>query len=113
MTPVLKDADIGGGVVLRRFQFGADRPGGGTKLTAAQVLSMNPKNRRELVRLGYLSVFPRADTLPDYQPADPLAGAERHIVHNGGGRYDVIAGVKLNDAALSREEAEELATRPN
>jgi hypothetical protein len=110
MTFGMKDAEIGGGVVRRRFNMTVPGAAGvvsvvpGTKLAAEQILAMPIGNRRGLVRMGHIDVFPKAAALPD---------AERHIVHNGGGRYDVIAGVKLNAAVLTREEAEELATRPN
>lgn len=110
MTFGLRDTEIGGGVVRRRFNMTFPGRDGvvsmvpGTPLTAEQILAMPIGNRRGLVRMGHIDVFPRMAAPPD---------AERHIVHNGGGRYDVIAGVKLNAAALTREEAEELATRPN
>jgi hypothetical protein len=35
--------------------------------------------------------------------------ADRHVVHIGGGKYCVIAGRKLNDAPVSRAEADRLA----
>jgi hypothetical protein len=105
----LKDAEIGGGVVRRRFNMTVAGAVGvvsmipGARLTAEQILAMPIGNRRGLVRMGHIDVFPKTAAPPE---------AERHIVHNGGGRYDVIAGVKLNDRVLDREEAEELATRP-
>lgn len=94
---------IGGGIVRRIWNMG---PPVGTILSPEQIVKIPIGNRRSLIRNGKLDIFPPA-------PARAMPDAERHIVHNGGGRYDVIVGVKLNSAALTREEAEDLATRPD
>lgn len=98
---VVQDSAIGGGVVQRRFKIG-DRPVFvGTRLSRGEILAI--RNRRTLIGGGAISVYPPAIAEP----------GERHIVHNGGGRYDVIEGRKLNSGPLSKDEAEDLATRPN
>jgi hypothetical protein len=94
---------IGGAIVRRVWSMG---PPVGTVMSPEQIAQMPIGNRRSLIRNGKLDVFPPA-------PARAEANAERHIVHNGGGRYDVIVGVKLNSSVLTREEAEDLATRPD
>lgn len=104
MTAALRDEQIGGGVVLRRFTNGANPVVVGTRLSREEILGI--KNRRTLIGSDAISVYPRA---PE---AEPTAPGERHIVHNGGGRYDVIEGRKLNSGPLSKDEAEDLATRP-
>ncbi len=97
------DGEIGGGVVRRRFSMNGESVAPGTRLTAAQILAMPLNNRRALVRNRNIDVFPPSGAAS--------AAGTRHIVHNGGGRFDVIVGVKINDRILSREEAEELAAR--
>lgn len=103
MMTMIADADVGGARVQRYFNHA--RVGKefhrGNSLTAAEVLAILPTNRRALAEQGYIEIWPKA------------VDAERHVVHNGGGRYDVIAGTKLNGAPLTRDEAEDLATRPN
>lgn len=97
------DADIGGARVRRVFSRGSERLAAGRILSADDVISIPVANRRALVSAGYIEIFPRA----------PLQSVgERHIVHLGGGRYDIIQGVKLNAEPLSKDDAEELATRP-
>jgi hypothetical protein len=97
------DGEIGGGVVRRRFTMNGESVAPGTKLTRDQILAMPINNRRALVRNKNIDVFP---------PAPIVAGpGVRHVVHNGGGRFDVIVGVKLNDRALTREEAEAIAAQ--
>ncbi len=98
---IVQDGDIGGGVVQRRFNI-SDRPVMvGTRLSRDDILAI--RNRRTLVGGGFIAIHPPA---PSSEPN------ERHLVHNGGGRYDVIEGRKLNDRALTKEEAEDLATQP-
>lgn len=108
MMSMFADAEIGGARVKRFFTHGAvgkDFHRGHT-MTAEEVLAIQPTNRRALAEQGYIEIWPKP------VDAEPI-NADRHVVHNGGGRYDVIAGAKLNSAALTRDEAEELAKRPN
>lgn len=98
---VVQDIDIGGGVVSRRFNIGSRPVFVGTRLTRGEILAI--RNRRTLIGGGTISIHPPAVAEP----------GERHIVHNGGGRYDVIEGRKLNGAPLTKDEAEDLATQPN
>jgi hypothetical protein len=104
MTAVLRDEQIGGGVVLRRFTIVDRHIMVGTRLSRNEILAI--KNRRTLIGSDAISVHPRA-------VACETEPGERHIVHNGGGRYDVIEGRKLNSGPLTKDEAEDLATRPN
>ena len=102
MIPV-HDDQIGGAVVRRRIDRGPDGPLlAGTRLSREEVLAMPTANRHALVTTEHLWLMPIGDAV-----------AERHIVHLGRGQFDVIAGVKLNDQPLSKDAAEDLATRPN
>lgn len=104
----ISEADIGGARVRRAFRRGDDTLRGGHMLSAAEVVAIAPANRRALIEAGFLEVYPRG-------PVESLgvgSDAEQHIVHLGGGKYDVIKGVKLNEAPLTKDEAEELATSP-
>jgi hypothetical protein len=93
--------EIGGGFVRRSFTNNGAFLKKGDELTPAQIDAMH--NRRALISNEMIAVYP---------PGGAAAIGERHIVHNGGGRFDVIAGQRLNDRPLSKDEAEELATRP-
>lgn len=105
MPTMIGSNDIGGAFVRLGFTDSAGRfLRAGTRLSAAEVNAM--KNHKALVRIGKIAVFPPSGDAP-------ATAGERHIVHNGGGRFDVIAGRRLNDKPLTKDEAEELATRPN
>lgn len=100
----IAEKDIGGARVARRVSRGAQALLAGQMLSAGEVCAIPIANRRALIRSGAIEVYPRG----------PVTSAgEHHIVHRGGGQYDVIDGVKLNDVPLSKDEAEELATRPD
>lgn len=98
----ISDDDVGGARVRRIFTAAGRALRAGDMLTRDEVLAM--RNRRTLAEISAIEIWPRATGIAD---------AERHIVHNGGGRFDVIAGHKLNERPLTKDEAEELATRPN
>ncbi len=107
----LRDEAIGGAYVRRGFtRFTKDGPIGGqylkagTHLTADEVRSMPMVNRRALATSGALDVYP-------VTPGNAAAPEdfERFVIHAGGGRYDVVLGRKLNDSALTKQEAEALA----
>jgi hypothetical protein len=100
----IAEADIGGARVRRVFRRGNESLFAGTILTAKEVCDFAPANRRALREAGFIEIFPRG-------PVESVG--ERHIVHMGGGKYDVIKGVKLNDAPLTKDEAEEIATQPD
>lgn len=98
----MSEPDIGGAIVRRRVARGGLKPLlAGQRLSRDEVLAMPVSNRRALVSTQHIELFPRDG-----------AGGERHIVHLGRGQYDVIEGRKLTAAPVSKEEAEELATRP-
>lgn len=97
----LRDGEIGGGVVRRRFTMNGESVVPGTKLSREEILAMPINNRNALIRNKNLDVYP---------PAAIPVGV-RHVVHIGSGRFDVIVGVKLNDRALTREEADALAAQ--
>ncbi|WP_407146254.1 hypothetical protein [Bradyrhizobium sp. ORS 86] len=106
----IDDADIGGARVRRVFRSGNEMLKSGTMLSADEVLAIPAANRRALREAGFIEIFPRG---PVQSVGTDDADSQMHIVHLGGGKYDVIAGKKLNaDGPLSKEEAEELATRP-
>lgn len=108
MLPV-RDEDIGGALVRRRIHRG-EMPAlmAGERLSREQVLSMPVANRRALVATERLWLLPRSGAV---EAAGDLR-ATKHIVQVGKNQFDVIDGVKLNDEPLSKEAAEELATRP-
>lgn len=102
MIPI-RDEQIGGAVVRRRINRGDATPlFPGAHLSREEVLAMPTANRQALVRAEHLWLEPKV--------VDSVG--ERHIVHLGRGQYDVIEGKKLNAAPLSKDEAEDLATRP-
>lgn len=92
------DNDIGGAIVRRYFNNNTMRPG--DRLTREQVLAL--RNRQALIRTEHIKVFPPGDSAS-------TEASERHVAHIGGGRFNVIAGRKINDEPLSRAEADVLA----
>ena len=99
---IIADSDIGGARVRRVFSISGRHAKSGDELSADEVRAIPVANRRALVDAGYIEVWPmprRAD----------VSEMERHVVSRGAGKYDVIAGVKLNDELLSRDEAAALA----
>ena len=102
---IIEDHDIGGARVRRVFSMAGRNVRGGDQLSADEVLSIPTANRRALIDSGYIEVYPR--------PHHGASDAERHIVHVGRGQFDVIVGHKINARPLSKDEAEELATRPS
>lgn len=97
MPTMIGSKEIGGGLVGRPFRVDGELLPVNTRLTPELIKAW--PNRRALINSGQIAVFP-----PDNKPS----GA-RHVVHNGGGRFDVIVGHKLNESPLTREQAEELA----
>lgn len=106
MIPI-SDDEIGGVIVRRRVGRG-DLPAllAGQRLSRDEFLALPPANRRALIEGEFVRVLPLQSS-----PA-MNANAERMIVHRGGGLYDVIVGYRLNDEGLTKNDAEELATRP-
>lgn len=96
----IADQDLGGGRVRHVFTMGGKSLKAGVELTRDEVLSIREANRNALMDAGYLEVWPA--------PKAVVADMPRHIVHRGGGAYDIIAGVKLNSEPLTKDEAEEL-----
>lgn len=99
---MLHDDEIGGAYVRRPFTRGEDHLYGGQLLSGDEVRAIRQANRKALIDAGFIEVFPRG-------PVE-MAG-DRAMVHIGAGRYDVFAG-KVNTEPLTKEEAEDLATRP-
>lgn len=103
------DNEIGGAVVLQSIRTD-DGTGQmvqrmrGYRLSAEAVLKMPISNRNAMVSKKIIELFPKA---PD--SAARAAQGERHVVSAGFGRFDVIEGRKLNQASLSKEEAQALA----
>lgn len=107
MIPV-NDDQIGGAVARRRIDRGQLPPiTAGQRLTRDEVLAIPTANRRALVATERLWLLPIDAAAPAGRSAD------RHIVQVGRGQYDVFAGVKLNSEPLTKDDAEELATRPD
>jgi hypothetical protein len=101
----IAEQDIGGARVARRFTCGSEAMLRGRMLSATEVCSIPVANRRALTKAGIIEVFPRNDAVTTV--------GQKHIVHLGRGQYDVIQGQKLNAAPLSKDDAEDLATRPD
>jgi len=99
--------EIGGGYVRLAFWDRSQDPPqylkAGTHLSAERISAM--ANGHNLIRTEHLAVYP---PLPK---SGRGAAMERHIVHLGRGQFDVIEGHKMNDKPLTKEEAEDLATR--
>jgi hypothetical protein len=93
---------VGGAYVQLPIRVGGCYLGRGVHLSRDEVLGM--RNWDALQRSRNIRVYPRSPV---------TSVGQRHIVHLGRGQYDVIEGRKLNAAPVSKEEAEELATRPN
>ena len=92
--------EIGGGVVAVPFTLADGRRlAGGTHLTASEVKALG--NHRTLIRNEFIKVYPPHDTAS--------VSEQRHVVHCGGGNFDVIAGRKLNDKPLMKDDAHALA----
>jgi hypothetical protein len=91
---------IAGGIVQRAFTSGTDYYRSGQRISGEALRSMPTQNMRALVENRFIELFPTDNN------------AERFIVPAGKGQFHVIAGHKLNSAPLSREDAEDLATRP-
>lgn len=105
---MLEPDDIGGARVRRTFTRGAQIMRRGDTLNAEDICSMGANNRRALINAGYIEVWPKSPI----QSIGSGSGS-RHIVYLCRGQYDVIEGRKLNEKPLSKEDAEELATRPD
>ena len=97
----LKQYGCGGGVVRTAFRMGTQWVKSGTRLTADQIMSMNSRNRMALIERGCIAVWPKGGD-------EPISKGKRYAIHVGGGRYDVIEGRRLNEASLTREEAQTL-----
>ncbi len=97
--------DIGGAVVRRPFSFHGKVILAGTLLSEADIRSIPVSNRNALRDNSYIQLYPKA---PDnaYKPAGKTSV---FVVHRGGGAYDVIEGVKINEEPLSKSDAEALA----
>lgn len=97
-------SEIGGGYVRRRFTCGGRVRYSGEKLTAEDLAAMPHRNREALIEMRSIDIYPKGDGGSQY--------SERHIVHRGCGKFDVIEGRKLNTEPLTKEQAEALAGTP-
>jgi len=103
----IAEGDIGGARIRMGFSRGGVRMRPGDHLTADEVRSIPPANRRALASAGFIEVYPaRTEVVHKYAEAKP---GDRFIVAVGKGQYNVIEGHKLNDQPLTREEADALA----
>lgn len=95
--------ELGGGFVRLAFTVNGRRMRVGSRLTADEIASFS--NGRRLIETGHIAVYPPAPKEGE--------GPDRYVIHIGGGRYDVIAGVKLNAQPVTKDEADALAVRPS
>jgi hypothetical protein len=96
----IAEQDIGGGRVRHAFTMGSNHLKAGYELSSDMVRSIPSANRNALIDAGMLEVFPRPQGQFDTAPL-PL-----HAFHIGGGRFDLIAGRKVNSEPVTREEAD-------
>lgn len=103
--------EIGGGKVVRGFTAGTEYLHVGAALTADFIKSIPAANRNTLIDKNFIQVWPKAVAV---SPPVAVAGrtAERYTVPLGFGRYDVVSGFKINDAPLTKAEADKLAGKP-
>jgi hypothetical protein len=110
--------ELAGAVVRRPFNRAGARVPVGAVLSAEDYMAINYPVRRVFANSGQITPFYRRPGDADYTPSEPPAAriavapaapGVRHIIHRGGGRYDVVSGSILNDQPLSRETAEALA----
>ncbi len=99
----LAEAEIGGAVVRRTFTMSGTQVRRGDELTREQVLSIGRPNRQALIDKNFLDVFPLSRAAPVVEAED------RHVVSLGFGKFDVVEGRKLNDAPLTKDQAQALA----
>ena len=100
----MRDGEIGGGFVRRLFTNDGQALKAGTHLSRDQLLAMSINNRRALIRSGAIDIYPPAPA----GGAPAASQVERFMLHIGGGRYEVIAGVKLSSEPLTKDEAQAL-----
>ena len=99
---IVREEDIGGAQVVRRFNIGTDSVAPGTMLTRDQVLAFPVNNRQSLIDNRYIAIYP---------PSPIPEGGELMIYSRGFGKFDVVQGRKVNDEPLSKEEAEALVAQ--
>jgi hypothetical protein len=95
----LSEDQIGGGYIRRPggIKSGGDKIANGTHLSREWLLKLPKATRNAMVSLGDIELYPLA-------PSNS-AGGQKFVAHRGGGAYDVIEGVKLNDKPLTGDEA--------
>jgi hypothetical protein len=105
MIDAIPGYHLAGAVVRRSYSQGGERVSSGAVLTRDAFLSIGHAVRRLFVREGRVTPF--------YVPAEaaPPPPGERHVIHRGGGRYDVVHGVLLTELPVTREGAEALAAQ--
>jgi hypothetical protein len=108
--------ELAGAIVRRPFNRGGERVAVGTVLSADEFMSIGFAVRRIFVADSHITPFYRRPGESDYVPppapvAKTAAGPKpkHHLIHRGGGRYDVLRGVVLNDEPLTRDAAEAIA----
>jgi hypothetical protein len=97
----LKIDEVGGAVVRRVFNTGGKQMTPGTVLSREEIMAFPAVNRSALANKRYIDLFPR-------NPGNPQGSdekGERYVISAGFGRFFVIEGKKLNDEAITREEA--------
>jgi hypothetical protein len=99
MSDIIPGYDIAGAVVRKPFGSGTQRVYPGTMLSRAAYAAIGHAVKRIWLREGQI--------VPFYVPKNTIG--QRHVIHRGGGRYDVVHGTVLNAEPLSREDAETLA----
>lgn len=107
MALEIAEGDIGGARIRMGFSRGNVRMKAGDHLTADEVRSIPPANRRALASSGFIEVYPQRVQVVQREAA--AVPGDRFIVQVGKGQFNVIEGRRLNDQPLSREDAEKLA----
>ena len=95
-----------GGVALRTFSAAGGRLPPGSEISAELALTWPVQNRRALEESKVIRWHSQAVS----QQRNQTVSA--HVVHRGGGRFDVIEGIVINDEPLTKEQADALAGVP-
>lgn len=96
--------DIGGAIVRRPFQFGDRHLMPGARLTAEEVASIPYANRSALIDKKMMETFPKSESTPK-------GDVKRFLISAGFGRYHVVEGVQLTEAALPKKDAEKMVRK--
>ena len=108
-SPAAAMNDIGGAIVRRPFTLADGYVKAGHVFNEEEVRSWAPGNRRALVSGGFVQIYPKlgGPVLSAAATSGALPALERHAVHRGMGKYDVIEGFVVA-TSVSKDAADAL-----